>query len=52
MQGEYEHKMGLKILHKDFLNMKSHSPSEAKLLVGIVKGLKDVWRLGVLRVEY
>ena len=37
---------------KDFLNMKSHSPSDAKLLMGGVKGLKDVWRLGVLHVEY
>ena len=37
---------------KDFLNMKSHSPADAKLLMGGVKGLKDAWRLGVLRVEY
>ena len=37
---------------KDFLNMKSHSPSDAKLLMGNVKGLKDAWRLGVLHVEY
>jgi len=37
---------------KDFLNMKSHSPSDAKLLMGVVKGLKDAWRLGVLYVEY
>ena len=37
---------------KDFLNMKSHSPSYAKLLMGGVKGLKDAWRLGVLHVEY
>ena len=37
---------------KDFLNMKSHSPSDAKLLMGSVKGLKDAWRLGVLHVEY
>ena len=37
---------------KDFLNMKSHSPSEAKLLIGGVKGLKDAWRLGVLHFEY
>ena len=36
---------------KDFLNMKSHSPSDAKLLMGCVKGLKDAWRLGVLQVE-
>ena len=37
---------------KDFLNMKSHSPADAKLLMGGVKGLKDAWRLGVLHVEY
>ena len=37
---------------KDFLNMKSHSPLDAKLLMGGVKGLKDAWRLGVLHVEY
>ena len=37
---------------KEFLNMKSHSPSDAKLLMGDVKGLKGAWRLGVLNVEY
>ena len=37
---------------KDFLNMKSHSLSDAKLLMGGVKGLKGAWRLGVLHVEY
>ena len=37
---------------KDFLNIKSHSPSDAKLLMGGVKGFKDAWRLGVLHVEY
>ena len=37
---------------KEFLNMKSHSPSDAKLLMGGVKGLKDALRLGVLHVEY
>jgi hypothetical protein len=37
---------------KDFLDMKSHSLSDAKLLMGRVKGLKDAWRLGVLHVEY
>ena len=37
---------------KDFLNMKSHSPSDAKLLMGAVKTLKEAWRLGVLHVEY
>ena len=37
---------------KDFLNMKSHSPADAKLLMGGVKEFKDAWRLGVLHVEY
>ena len=37
---------------KEFLNMKSHSPSDAKLLMGGAKELKDAWRLGVLHVEY
>ena len=37
---------------KDFLNMKSHSPADAQLLMGGVKGLKEVWRLGVQEVEY
>ena len=32
--------------------MKSHSPADAKILMGSVKGLKDAWRLGVLNVEY
>ena len=37
---------------KDFLNMKSHSPSDAKLLIGGIKVLMDAWRLSVLHVEY
>ena len=37
---------------RDFLSMKSHSPSDAKLLMGGVKGIKGLWRLGVLHVEY
>ena len=32
--------------------MKSDSSSEAKLLMGGLKGLKDAWFLGVLHVEY
>ena len=36
---------------KDFLNMKSHSPSDAKLLMGGVKGLMNAWRLGAQHVE-
>ena len=45
-------KLDDKSWQKDFLNMKSHSPADAKLLMGDVKGLKDAWRLGVLYVEY
>jgi len=37
---------------KDFLNMKSHSPADVKLLMEGVKGLKDTWRLGFLHFEY
>ena len=37
---------------KEFLNMKLHSPADAKLLMEGVKGLKDAWRLGVLHLEY
>jgi len=37
---------------KDFLNMKSHSPADVKLLMGSVKRLKDAWRLRGLHVEY
>ena len=37
---------------KDFFNLNSHSPADAKLLMGDVKGLKDSWRLGVLYFEY
>ena len=33
-------------------SIKSHSPADAKLLMGGVKGLKDAWRLCVLHVEY
>ena len=38
------YKWNNKSWQKDFLNKKSHSPSD-------VKGFKDAWRLGVLRVE-
>ena len=37
---------------KIYMNMKSHCPSDAKLLMGGVKGLKGAWRLGVLKQEY
>ena len=37
---------------KDFLNMKSHSSADAKLLMGVVRGLKDALRLDILHFEY
>ena len=37
---------------KDFLKVKSHTPSDEKLLMGGVKVLKDACRLVVLHVEY
>ena len=43
---------------KEFLEMKSHSLSDIKLLIDGAKGLKGIkgligaWRLGVLHVEY
>ena len=37
---------------KEFLEMKSHSLSDIKLLTEGAKGLKGAWRLGVLQVEY
>ena len=43
---------------KEFLEMKSHSLSDIKLLTdgakGLkgIKGLKGAWRLGILHVEY
>jgi len=32
--------------------MKSHSPSDVKLLINDAEGLKDAWQLDVLHVEY
>ena len=49
---EMTNKQNDKSLQKDFLNMKSHSPADAKLLIGGVKGLKNAWLLGVLHLEY
>ena len=37
---------------KEFLEMKSHSLSDVKLLTEGVKGLIGAWRLGVLNQEY
>ena len=45
-------KQNEKYWQKDFLNMKSHSLADVKLLIGGVKGLKDAWYLSVLHVEY
>ena len=45
-------KCNIKSWQKEFLNMKLHSPTDAKLLMEGVKGLKDAWRLGVLHLEY
>ena len=42
----------VKSCKKDFLNIKSHTASDAKLLMGYVKGLKDAWLLRVSQVEY
>ena len=45
-------KLDDKSWQKEFLNMKSHSPADIKLLTQGVKGLIGAWRLGVLHVEY
>tara|TARA_B100000927_G_scaffold221930_1_gene181835 strand:+ start:42 stop:218 length:177 start_codon:yes stop_codon:yes gene_type:complete len=37
---------------KEFLEMKSHSPSDIKLLMEGAKGFKGAWRLGSLHQEY
>ena len=37
---------------KEFLEMKSHSPSDIKLLMEGAKGFKGTWRLGSLHQEY
>ena len=37
---------------KEFLNMKSKTPADTKLLIAGVEGLKVAWRLVVLHVEY
>ena len=38
--------------HKEFLEMKFHSPADVKLLTKGVKGLIGAWRLVVLKQEY
>ena len=37
---------------KEFLEMKSHSPSDARLLMQGAKGFRDSWHLGSLHEEY
>ena len=37
---------------KEFLEMKSHSPSDIKLLMEGSKGFRGAWRLGSLHQEY
>ena len=37
---------------KEFLEMKSHSPSDIKLLMEGAQGFKGAWRLGSLHQEY
>ena len=37
---------------KEFLEMKSHLPSDVKLLINGPRGLMDAWHLGTLHVEY
>ena len=37
---------------KEFLDMKSHSPSDIKLLMEGAKGFRGAWRLGSLHQEY
>ena len=37
---------------KEFLEMKSHKPSDVRLLMKGAKGFKDAWQLGTLHVEY
>ena len=37
---------------KEFLEMKSHSPSDIKLLMEGAKGFTGAWRLGSLHQEY
>ena len=37
---------------KDFLEMKSHSISDVRLLMQGAKGFKEAWHLGTLHEEY
>ena len=37
---------------QEFLEMKSHTPSDVKLLMEGAKGFRGAWRLGSLHQEY
>ena len=37
---------------KEFLEMKSHPPSDVLLLLEGAKGFRDAWHLGSLHAEY
>ncbi len=37
---------------KEFLEMKSHPPSDVRLLMEGAKGFRDAWHLGFLHEEY
>ena len=37
---------------KEFLEMKSHKPSDIQLLIEGPKGFIDAWKLGALHEEY
>ena len=37
---------------KEFLEMKSHSSSDVRLLIQGAKGFRDAWHLGSLHEEY
>ena len=48
INGMSKYKLYEKPWQKDFLKMKSYSPADSKLLMGVVKGLKDALHLGTL----
>ena len=37
---------------KKFLDMKSHTPSDVRLLMQGAKGFREAWHLGTLHEEY
>ncbi len=58
--GIIEKRMGLNLItklddtswQKEFLEMKSHSTSEVRLLMQGAKGFREAWHLGSLHEEY